>query len=95
VFDAAAAERLALGSPMRPQVFWLLIGLAHLGVGAIGYQLALRGQRGTAPTALLAAAWTSVIVIILDLCAPRLGVMRVNSDPYAWVIADIAGRPPP
>jgi hypothetical protein len=94
MFDAASAERLALGSTLRPQVFWLLIALAHLGIGAIGYQLALRGQRVTAPTALLVAAWTSVIVVILDLSAPRLGALRVGDDPYAWIIADITEGPP-
>ena len=36
--------------------------------------------------ALLIAVWTSVIAVILDLSAPRLGAIRTNVDVYDWTL---------
>jgi hypothetical protein len=35
--------------------------------------------------------WTAVIVVILDLSAPRLGAIRTSVDVYDWVLEDMNG----
>ena len=44
VFDMSSAERFAFELRLAPQIFWLLIGLALLGMGMLGYQLALTAR---------------------------------------------------
>jgi hypothetical protein len=38
---------------------------------------------------LLTAVWTAVIVVILDLSAPRLGAIRTSVEVYDWVLEDM------
>lgn len=97
VFDMATAERFAHESRFPASLFWLLLGMAHLSMGALGYQLGLKGQKSHLMTALLTAVWTAVIVVILDLSAPRLGAIRTSVDVYDWLLQDMssAGRPLP
>jgi uncharacterized membrane protein YhhN len=63
--------------------------LAHLTMGALGYQLGLKGQRSHVISSLLTAVWTAVIVVILDLSAPRLGAIRTSVEVYDWVLGDM------
>jgi hypothetical protein len=95
VFDMATTERFAHESRVPPSLFWLLIGMAHLSMGALGYQLGLKGQKSHGMTALLTAVWTAVIVVILDLSAPRLGAIRTSVDVYDWLLQDMAGAHSP
>jgi hypothetical protein len=91
VFDMATSERFAHDNRIPQSLFWLLMVLAHLSMGAIGYQLGLKGQRAHAMASLLTAVWTAVIVVILDLSAPRLGAIRTSVDVYDWVQEDMNG----
>ncbi len=86
VFDMSTAERFAVEREISPRVFWLLIGLAVLGMGMLGYQLSLKGSRMPVLAALLALTWTVVIVDILDLASPRLGDFRTSVAPYEWTL---------
>ncbi|MCA3280460.1 MAG: hypothetical protein ING10_14425 [Roseomonas sp.] len=86
VFDRATAERFAFGQTMPPQMVWLLLGIAVLSIGALGYQLGMRGLSLPILSVLLIAMWTSVIVVILDLSAPRIGSLRSSAAAYYWTL---------
>jgi hypothetical protein len=84
VFDATTAERFAFDFRFPPQLVWLLLGLALLAMGGVGFQLGLRGHRFRSITALVIVAWTLVIVDILDLGAARVGSFRTPPQAYDW-----------
>jgi hypothetical protein len=86
VFDRSTAERFAFSLSMPPQMVWLLMGIAVLSIGALGYQLGLRGLSLPILSLLLIAMWTSVIVVILDLSAPRIGSLRSSAAAYDWTL---------
>jgi hypothetical protein len=97
-FDMGTAARFAHDSRFPPALFWLLIGMAHISMAALGYQLGLKGQRSHILATLLTAVWTAVIVVILDLTAPRLGSIRTSVEVYDWTLEDLKGGvliPPP
>jgi hypothetical protein len=54
-----------------PQLFCLFIGIALISMGSLGYQLGLKQQEIYVLPTVLTVVWTVVIVIILDLSAPR------------------------
>lgn len=90
-FDMAAAARFAHDVRFPPPLFWLLIGMAHLSMAALGYQLGLKGQKSHILATLLTAVWTAVIVVILDLSAPRLGAIRTSLEVYDWTLDELKG----
>ena len=97
-FDMSTAARFAHDSRFPPALFWLLIAMAHISMGALGYQLGLKGQKSHFLATLLTAVWTAVIVVILDLSAPRLGAIRTSVEVYDWILEDFKGGvpiPPP
>lgn len=97
-FDATTAERFAFELRLPPQIFWLLVGLTLLGMGTLGYQLALRGPRIRMLAALLSLTWTAVIVDILDLASARIGGFRTATAAYEWTLQGFQGGiqiPPP
>ncbi len=95
VFDRSTAERLAFGQGMPPQMVWLLMSIAVLSIGALGYQLGLRGLSLPVLSLLLIGMWTSVMVVILDLSAPRIGSIRSSATVYYWTLDSFAPNPPP
>jgi hypothetical protein len=86
VFDSSTAERFAFSQTMPPQMVWLLMGIAVLSIGALGYQLGLRKLTLPVLSVLLIGMWTSVIVVILDLSAPRIGSLRSSAAAYYWTL---------
>ncbi|MBM3587733.1 MAG: hypothetical protein FJX33_07990 [Alphaproteobacteria bacterium] len=82
VFDRTTAERFAFAQTMPAQMIWLLIGIAVLSIGALGYQLGLRKLSQPILSVLLIGMWTSVIVVILDLSAPRIRSLRSSAAAY-------------
>ena len=86
VFDMTTAERLSFEVRLPAPIFWILLGLTLLGMGVLGYQLGLRERRIRMLAAVLALAWTAVIVVILDLAAARIGNLRTSAAPYEWTL---------
>jgi ABC-type multidrug transport system fused ATPase/permease subunit len=86
VFDRSTAERFAFAQTMPAQMVWLLMGIAVLSIGALGYQLGLRKLSLPILSVLLIGMWTSVIVVILDLSAPRIGSLRSSAAAYYWTL---------
>jgi len=85
-FDASSAVRFAVDVRAPSQGVWLLLGMALLTIGALGYRLSLKGQMYRALATLLIAMWTMVIVVILDLGASRLGGIRTSTAAYDWTL---------
>jgi len=94
VFDASTAERFAFAFRFPPQIVWLLLGLAMLGMAALGYQLGLRGRPLRVIATLLTAAWTLVIVDTLDLGAARIGSFRTTVQVYDWTLSGMQSAIP-
>ena len=90
-FDMTTAERLAFELRLPPQIFWLLIGLTLVGMGTLGYQLALRGPRVRLLATLLTLTWVTVIVVILDLASARLGYIRTSTNAIQWTLQGFQG----
>ncbi|MFO0403939.1 MAG: hypothetical protein ACK52P_19915 [Alphaproteobacteria bacterium] len=95
VFDSSTAERFAFSQTMPPQMVWLLMGIEVLSIGALGYQLGLRGLSLPFLSVLLIGMWTSVIVVILDLSAPRIGSLRSSAAAYYWTLDGFTPSPAP
>ena len=96
-FDRAMAQRFAFSRGPAPQLLMLLLGMAMVSMGGLGYQFGLRGRPLRTPSALLLAMWTAVLVLIIDLGAPRLGAVRTDPAPYRWTLESFvgAGSAPP
>ena len=90
-FDMTTAERFAYAFRFPPELFWLLIGMTLLSMGALGYQLGLRGHRIHVLVVLLTVMWTVVIVDILRLASPRIGSFRVSTAAYEWTLQGFHG----
>jgi hypothetical protein len=90
-FDDATAQRYAFESGPAPQLVMLLLGMAMASMGGLGYQFGLRGRSLRTMTVLLLAMWTAVLVVIIDLGAPRLGRIRIDPAPYRWTLESFGG----
>lgn len=97
MFDRAGMQRHAFAGGIPPTLFWLLIGMTVASMGALGYQLGLRGLRLRAISFVLILMWAVVLTTILDLGSPRLGDVRTSTAPLDWTIEGFAGgvRIPP
>ena len=97
-FDMTTSERFAYDYRMPAQVFWLLTGMALLGMAALGYQLGLKAKPLRILVTLLTAVWTVVIINIFDLASPRIGALRTGTAVYEWTLQGFKGGvtiPPP
>jgi hypothetical protein len=100
-FDATTALRFAFASRVPNQIFWLLLGMTMVGIGALGYQVGLRGKPVRGMVLLLTLTWTAVIIEIVDLASPRIGSMRTGAVAYEWAQQGMKGgvtippAPPP
>jgi hypothetical protein len=94
-FDASTAERFAIETKMPHQLFWLLVGMIFVSMTAFGYQLGLNGHDLRVLLILLVAVWTTILVVILDLSAPRIGVTRTSTAVYDWMLDSMEGNSSP
>ncbi len=85
-FDAGAAERFAIEATFPAELFWLLVGMILVSMLAFGYQLGLSAHRLRALTSVLIAVWTAVLVVILELNAPRVAGARATTAAYDWML---------
>lgn len=90
-FDEATAERFAYYLRLPRPIFWLLLGMTLLGMGALGFQLGLTGKRVHVLVAFLGVMWAIVIVDILDLASPRIGAFRASPAVYDWTLQGFKG----
>ena len=90
MFDAAQAQRFAFSQRVPPGVMTLLVVGSILAIGAMGFQLGLVGHRQQVLSSLLLAMWVGAMVLAVDLSRPRLGSIRVETDPLEWTIEELA-----
>lgn len=90
-FDAATKERFAYHITLPAQLFWLLIGMTLVSMGALGYQFGLKKRASHILVVLLTLMWTWVIVEILDLASARLGYIRTGAAVYEWTLQGFKG----
>jgi hypothetical protein len=90
-FDHATIERFAYYLRLPLPLFWLLLGMTVLGMGALGFQLGLTGKQVHVLVACLSIMWTIVIVDILDLASPRIGAFRASPAVYDWTLQGFKG----
>lgn len=89
MIDSAQSQRFAfLGDPPGA-MFDMMIAGSLLAIGALGYEMGLRGRRQLVLTCLLLLMWTGAIVITFDLSRPRIGEARPDPRPLEWTIHDI------
>jgi hypothetical protein len=96
-FDSATSQRFAFSARLPPTLAWLLLGMATIGMAAVGYQLGLRGKPLRVLSTLLVAMWTAILVVILDLGTARIGNIRTSAAVYEWTLQGFQGgvRVPP
>jgi hypothetical protein len=85
LFSASTAQRFGYELRFPLQIFWLLVCLSALGIGAIGYQFGLKAAAIRPMVCLLIVVWTVVIIDILDLGSGRSGNFRTDTIAYEWV----------
>jgi hypothetical protein len=76
------AKRVLVGIRSRiPPVLWTgLIGLAVLGMAAVGYQAGLAGTRRSPAMPGLVLAFAGVLIMIADLDRGQEGLLRVSQQ---------------
>jgi len=94
-FDLATAQRHAFDSGPAAQLVLLLLVMTLASMGGLGYQFGLRGRPLRIMTLLLLGMWTAVLVLIIDLGAPRVGGIRTDAGPLLWTIESFAKAPRP
>jgi hypothetical protein len=91
-FDAGTAQRFGYELRFPRQIFWLLVGLSGLSMGAIGFQFGLKTVTIRSMVFLLSLVWTVVIVDILDVGAGRSGNFRTDTIAYEWALRGFKGE---
>ncbi len=94
MFDSSLSQRFAFEGRVPPGVLTLLVAGSILAIGAMGFQLGLAGHRQPMLSSLLLAMWVGGMVLAVDLSRPRLGVLRVDTEPLEWVIEEMAAPRP-
>jgi hypothetical protein len=85
-------ERLASVSVRVPSpILWLLLGVAILSHGFIGYACGLSGTRYAGAGMVAVLLVTSVLLLIADLDRPRHGLIRVSQEPMLALQRQLAG----
>jgi len=93
-FDMATTQRWAFTGQMPIELPWLLLGLTLVSVGGIGYQWGIKRRWHPVIAALLLAAWSGCLMMIVDLSNPRIGWVRVDAGPYLWTLQGFRGGVP-
>jgi hypothetical protein len=86
MFDLATTNRRNFRHGVPPYVLRLVIAVAVLSVGAMGYQFGIHGHRQLAVTMLLLATWTLALALVLDIDSAGQGSVRVSPDPMIWTM---------
>ena len=86
MFDLAATNRRNFQHGVPPYVLRLVVAVAVLSVGAMGYQLGIHGHRQLVVTMLLLATWTMALALVLDIDSAGQGSVRVSPATMIWTM---------
>ncbi len=89
VFDLSSTRRWALEARVPPYVINLLIVLAVLTIGLLGFYFGICGERYPLLSAFLFVAFTVAIVLVMDLNRPRSGFIQAEQSPLIWLLDDM------
>jgi hypothetical protein len=93
MFDDAQSQRFAfLGESPGAMLDMMLAG-SIIAIGAMGFEMGLRGHRRIVLTTLLLLMWSGAMVITVDFNRPRVGLVRVDSSPLEWTLHEIRSAP--
>jgi hypothetical protein len=87
--------RAAVWNRIPPTIELVLYSIAFLGLAAMGFNAGLSGSRTVAPALLLVLAFSTIIVLIIDLERPRQSLFHVSQEPLADVARRIQVAQPP
>ena len=80
VIDLHAKRVTALGNHVPESIFILLLVVATLALGLIGYGAGMGRDRNILPTVISVILIASVILLIMDLDRPRRGLIKVSQQ---------------
>jgi hypothetical protein len=92
MFNAAQTERFAFESRVPPNMSWMLMAGSLLAIGAMGYHSGVSHSRQIVLTWLLLVMWAGGMALVADLNRPRIGSVRVDPAPLAWMVLDFDQR---
>jgi hypothetical protein len=96
MFDASLVDRYALESRVPAETSLMLLVVAILSIGAVGYQLGLSGQQQHVLGLLFLMMLSGGLTLVVDLSQPNLGFSRVDTTPMLWTIQGFRpGAPTP
>jgi hypothetical protein len=88
MFDLASARRWALEVRVPSYVINLLLLFALLSMGMMGYYFGICGVHHPILSALLFAAFTIAILLVMDLNRPRSGYIQPEQSPLRWLVEE-------
>jgi len=94
VFDLATSRRWALEVRVPPSIIKLLFAFSLLSMGILGYYFGICGFRHTILSLFLIIAFTTAILLIIDLNRPRSGLIQPEQSPIVWILGDIKTSAP-
>jgi hypothetical protein len=86
MFDLATTNRRNFHHGVPPYVLRLVVAVAVLSVGAMGYQFGIHGHRQLVVTMLLLATWTMALALVLDIDSAGQGSVRVSPATMIWTL---------
>ncbi len=86
MFDLATTTRRNARHGVPPYVLRLVLAVAVLSVGALGYQFGIHAHRQPAITALLLLTLTIAVCLVLDIDSPTQGSIHTNPAPLIWTL---------
>jgi hypothetical protein len=95
MFDEAQALRFALIGESPGLMLDMMVAGSMIAIGALGFEMGLRGHRQVVLTALLLIMWSGAMVIVAELNRPRMGLVRVDPTPLVWTLHDIRSENAP
>lgn len=94
-FDSTTTMQNLSHRTSPPEVIMLLLGMTIVAMGVMGFQFALNGHAHRLLGLTMILVWTSVLLVILDLGAARIGDIRVDTSAYDSTISSMKPIPIP
>lgn len=95
MFDDAQAQRFAFIGESPGAMLDMLLDGSIIAIGALGFEMGLRGHRRIVLATLLLIMWSGAMVISVDFSRPRIGLVRVDPSPLKWTLQEIRSAPAP
>ena len=88
-FDSTTTMQNIMHRTTPAEVTWLLLGMTVVAMAVMGFQFAMNGHAHRLLGLTMILVWTSVLLVILDLGAARIGDIRVDTWAYDTTISSM------